>query len=133
MAKLLALTLGAAVLWGCIDTAPAALPAPTSPDPSTPPAVPAGPAEPASAGVSLDHYRCDEGIGFTVRFADDSATIDAGPFGSDTLLRDAGGTSPQQKVYSSARMRAEFGLGASGREAILRYPLAPLVAHCVRD
>jgi hypothetical protein len=30
-------------------------------------------------------------------------------------------------------MRAEFGLGASGREAVLRYPLLPLVARCVRD
>ena len=60
-------------------------------------------------------------------------SIDAGRVGSDVLLRDAGGITPQQTVYSNARMRAEFGLGASGREAILRYPLAPLVAHCVRD
>jgi hypothetical protein len=135
MAKLLVLALVAAVLWGCATT-PAAPPAPASPAspaPSTSPAEPAAAAERASPGASLDHYRCDEGVDFTVRFADDSARIDAGPFGSDELLRDAGGTTPQQTVYSNARMRAEFGLGASGREAILRYPLAPLVAHCVRD
>ena len=45
-----------------------------------------------------------------------------GSRGNDVLLRDAGGMTPQQTVYSNARMRAEFGLGASGREAILRYP-----------
>ena len=127
MAKLLVLALGAAMLVGCTATAPAAPPAPAKS------VAPTGSAEPASPGASLDHYRCDEGVAFTVRFADDAASIDAGPFGSDLLLRDAGGTTPQQTVYSNARMRAEFGLGASGREAILRYALAPLVAHCVRD
>src|SRR6185369_12441258 len=133
MAKLLVLALGTAVLFGCTTTAPAAAPPPTRPTASTTAAEPASSAEPNTPGASLDHYRCDEGVEFTVRFADDSANIDAGPFGSDVLLRDAGGTTPQQTVYSNARMRAEFGLGASGREAILRYPLAPLVAHCVRD
>jgi len=49
------------------------------------------------------------------------------------LLRDAGGTTPLQTVYTNARLRAEFGLGVSGREAILRYPLVPLVARCVRQ
>lgn len=78
-------------------------------------------------------YRCEYNIEFTVRFADDTAVLDAGRRGRDVLLRDAGGTSPQHSVYSSPRMRAEFGLGASGREAILRYPLLPLVARCARD
>ena len=133
MAKLLVLAVGVAVLWGCAATAPAGPPAPAAPALSASPIAPAGSVEAASPGASLDHYRCDEGVAFTVRFADDSATIDAGPRGSEVLLRDAGGTTPQQTVYSNARMRAEFGLGASGREAILRYPLAPLVAHCVRD
>jgi hypothetical protein len=71
---------------------------------------------------------------FNVRFADDSAMLEsAPPLGSETLLRDAGGVTPQQTVYSNARMRAEFGLGASGREAIVRMPSPPLLAHCVRD
>ena len=68
-----------------------------------------------------------------VRFSDDSAVLDAGQRGSEVLLRDAGGATPQQTVYSNARMRAEFGLGASGREAMLRYASPPLVAHCVQE
>ena len=100
----------AAVLWGCTTT---------------------GPATPAGPAASLAHYRCEHGIEFTVRFVDDSAMVDAGPRGSDVLLRDAGGVTPQQTVYSNPRMRAEFGLGVSGREAILRYAAPPLAAHCV--
>lgn len=86
-------------------------------------------AEPAGT----QRYRCDQGIAFTVRFTDDSAVVDAGPRGNDVLLRDAGGATPQQTVYSNPRMRAEFGLGASGREAMLRYATPPLAAHCVME
>ena len=78
-------------------------------------------------------YRCEYNLEFTVRFVDDTAVLDAGLRGRDVLYRDAGGTTAQQSVYSSPRMRAEFGLGASGREAIVRYPLLPLVARCARD
>ncbi len=84
------------------------------------------------ADENLPRYRCEHDIGFTVKFVDDSAILN-GSRGYDVLYRDAGGQTPQQPVYSSPRMRAEFGLGASGREAILRYPLLPLVARCVRD
>jgi hypothetical protein len=77
-------------------------------------------------------YRCEHGIDFKVKFVDDTAVLD-GAGGSDLLFRDAGGQGAQQAVYSNPRMRAEFGLGASGREAVLRYPLLPLVARCVRD
>ena len=93
------------------------------------------------AGPELPHYRCEHGVEFTVKFVDDSALLDAGPRGYDVLYRDApstgsgqaGGTTPQRTVYSNPRARAEFGLGATGREAILRYPLLPLVVRCVRD
>ena len=68
-----------------------------------------------------------------MRFEGDSALLDAGGRGSDVLLRDAGGLTPQQTVYSNPRMRAEFGLGPNGTEAILHYPQLPLVAHCLRD
>ena len=64
---------------------------------------------------------------------DDSAVIDAGSRGNDVLLRDAGGVTPQQTVYSNPRVRAEFGLGTGGREAILRYLSPQLIANCVRD
>ena len=77
-------------------------------------------------------YRCEHGIEFMARFIDDTAVLD-GTRGYDVLYRDAGGQGPQQTVYSNPRMRAEFGLGAGGREAVLRYPLLPLAARCVRD
>jgi len=86
-----------------------------------------------SPGPSLPRYTCEHGITFSVRFVDDTVVLDGGAQGRDLLYRDAGGLTPQQTVYSNGRMRAEFGLGASGREAILRYPLLPLVARCVRD
>ena len=86
-----------------------------------------------SSGPGSPRYRCEHGIAFSVRFVDDTALLDAGTRGYDVLSRDAGGLTPQQTVYSNPRMRAEFGLGASGREAILRYPLLPLVARCLRD
>ena len=75
-------------------------------------------------------YRCDGGIEFTARFVDDSVLIDS-TRGYEVLYLDAGGTTPQQRFYSNPKMKAEFGLGVGGREAILRYPLLPLVARCV--
>ena len=81
---------------------------------------------------SAAQYRCEQGIDFNVKFVDDTAVLE-GTGGSDLLFRDAGGQGAQQAVYSNPRMRAEFGLGTSGREAVLRYPLLPLVARCVRD
>ena len=77
-------------------------------------------------------YRCEQGIEFSVKFVDDSALIDSSR-GYNVLLRDAGGQGEGQTVYSNAVVRAEFGLGAGGREAVLRYPLLPLVVRCVRD
>ncbi|MDB5966104.1 MAG: hypothetical protein JWQ72_2604 [Polaromonas sp.] len=76
-------------------------------------------------------YRCEAGVEFTARFVDDSVVLD-GSRGYDVLYRDAGGVG-QQTVYSNPRMRAEFGLGPGGREAIVRYPLLPLVLRCVRS
>lgn len=106
------------MLWlsGC-----ASIGAPGTPGTATVPALASG----------TPHFRCDHGIVFTVRFTDDTAVLDAGPQGRDVLLRDAGGSTPQQTVYSNSRMRAEFGLGATGREAMLRYASPPLAAHCV--
>jgi hypothetical protein len=77
-------------------------------------------------------YRCEQGIEFSVKFVDDSALIDS-TRGYNVLFRDAGGQGEGQPVYSNAVVRAEFGLGAGGREARLSYPLLPLVARCVRD
>ena len=76
-------------------------------------------------------YRCDQAVEFRVRFVDDSAVI-AGPRGLEVLLRDAGGVTPQQTVFSNARVRAAFGLGANASEALLHYPLESLELRCVR-
>lgn len=119
--------LGAGVLLGCAPAPPAPSPAPT------PVGGPAAEPPAVSPNASLQRYRCDQNFDFTVRFTDDSAVIDAGARGNDVLLRDAGGVTPQQTVYSNPRVRAEFGLGAAGREAILRYLSPQLVANCVRD
>jgi len=132
--KFLALgLLGAGALLGCASVATGS--PPTGPSPNQVPAAaapePAAPA--ATPSASLQRYRCDQNFDFTVRFMDDSAVIDTGSRGNDVLLRDAGGVTPQQTVYSNPRVRAEFGLGAGGREAILRYLSPQLVANCMRD
>ncbi|MDB5883230.1 MAG: hypothetical protein JWP43_3108 [Ramlibacter sp.] len=118
-----------AALWGCAAAPPLASPAVTSgvPAPVPAPAV-AAPEPPAAARDA--RYRCDQGIDFTVRFADDSAFIDSPKRGSEVALRDAGGVTPQQSVYSNAHLRAEFGLGPAGREAKLHYLPDPQIAHC---
>ncbi|MDB5938360.1 MAG: hypothetical protein JWP77_724 [Polaromonas sp.] len=76
-------------------------------------------------------YRCEQGLQFTVRFVNDTAVL-KGARGDDVLLRDAGGQGAQT-VYSNPRLRAEFGMGAGAREAVLQYLQQPLVARCVRD
>jgi hypothetical protein len=79
-----------------------------------------------------DRYRCENDVAFTVKFASDSATVNSNR-GYEVLYRSAGGLTPNQTVYSNPRMRAEFGLGATGQEAILRYLLQPVVVRCARD
>jgi hypothetical protein len=123
--------LASGALLGCVSAPPTPAPAPvTAPAPADPAVSPATPASPAAA---QQRYRCDQNFEFSVRFMDDSAVIDAGSRGNDVLLRDAGGVTPQQTVYSNPRLRAEFGLGAGGREAILRYLAPQLVVNCMKD
>ncbi len=76
-------------------------------------------------------YECDQNLKFSVRFVNDTAVL-KGARGDDVLLRDAGGQG-EQTVYSNPRLRAEFGLGAGGREAVLQYLQQPLMARCMRD
>ena len=82
--------------------------------------------------AEAERYRCENDIAFTVKFANDSATVSSNR-GYEVLYRTAGGLSPSQTVFINPRMRAEFGLGTTGREAILRYLLQPVVVRCVRD
>ena len=121
--------LATGALFGCASAPPASAPV-QAPAPTPAPAAAPAPLPPAA---SLQRYRCDQNFDFTVRFMDDSAVVDAGARGNDVLLRDAGGVTPQQTVYSNPRLRAEFGLGANGREAILRYLSPQLVVNCLKD
>jgi hypothetical protein len=91
------------------------------------------PTTPSPADGAPARYRCDHDIVFTVRFNDGTATIDSGGRGIDTLLRDAGGVTPQQTVYSSTTVRAQFGLSPEGRGARLNYLSPALEATCVRE
>ena len=75
-------------------------------------------------------YRCDQADGFEVVFGADSAVL-TGQRGRQELLRDAGGLTPQQTVYSNATVRVEFGLGPDGREALLRTLKPAAVRRCV--
>ena len=86
----------------------------------------------ADADINLQRYRCENDVAFTVKFANDSATINSNR-GYEVLFRTAGGLSAEQTVYSNPRMRAEFGLGTAGNQSILRYLLQPVVVRCVRD
>jgi len=124
--------LAAVCLGGCASPPPATPSGAVAQPAPVPPAAPAASAASAPGPVTagLHRYRCDQALEFTVRFDDGTAVLDAGPRGNEVLLRDAGGATPQQTVYSNTRMRAEFGLGATGREAILRYAQPALTAHC---
>jgi hypothetical protein len=115
-------------LCGCGSPA-AAMPAAASAQPDVamqPPTARAG-----SGPARPWRYRCDGGLEFSVQFGDGAATMDAMPGGSQVLLRDAGGATPRQTVYSNERMRVEFGLGESGREALVREAGATDGVHCV--
>jgi hypothetical protein len=86
----------------------------------------------------LPFYRCEYGIEFTAKFVDDSVAL-SGSRGYEVLYRSSKQAStpasakPNANEYSNARMEAEFNLGPTLREAIVRYPLLPLVSRCVRD
>lgn len=79
------------------------------------------------SAAPLPFYRCEYGIEFTAKFIDDSVALDS-VRGYDVLYR-----SDKASVYNNPRMNVEFNLGVLGREAIVRYPLLPLAARCVRD
>jgi hypothetical protein len=86
----------------------------------------------------LPLYRCEYGIEFTAKFVDDSVALNS-TRGYDILYRGGkhasspANTKPNSNEYSNARMQVQFDLGPTLREAIVRYPLLPLVSRCVRD
>ena len=88
------------------------------------------------ADPDLILYRCENDVAFTVKFSNDSATINSNR-GYEVLYPtkgiNNGGLPSSQTTYNNTRMRAEFGLGSTGNEAILRYLLQPIVVRCSRD
>ena len=94
----------------------------------------AGCAQTPSAPVASERYRCELGIEFTAHFQDNSVALDT-TRGYELLFRDAKPLPdpPKPNEYRNPRMSAEFKLGKDGNEALLRYPLLPLVVRCVRD
>jgi hypothetical protein len=91
-------------------------------------------AQTTATSPPAERYRCEYGIEFSARFADDSVALDT-TRGYELLFRDGKPlpAAPKPNEYRNPAMSAEFRLGASGREALLRYPLLPLVVRCVRD
>lgn len=79
-------------------------------------------------------YRCEMGIEFSARFSGESVALDT-TRGYEMLFRDAVPlpNPPRPNEYRNPRMSAEFKLGKDGNEALLRYPLLPLVVRCVKD
>lgn len=131
----LIVTLPLMALAGACSGGPGPRPgAPESPPATVVPAVaPDAAASTSAAASDTASYRCDHDIRFTVRFGDDSAEIDAGARGTQTLQRDAGGVTPTQTVYSSTAAKVEFGLDPQGRGAQLHWVDPPLEASCVRE
>jgi hypothetical protein len=129
--------LAAGLLVGCAATAPAPPPGSVTP-PAVPPAAPAAPAPlpapaPTTESTGAVRLLCDHGLELRASFEQDQVRLSGLPEGPEALLRDAGGVTPQQSVFSNPRLRAEFGLGADGREAALHLlqPF-PRTLHCRR-
>lgn len=120
----------ALLLAGCAGgerTAPAA-PVVEAPADPVKPAEPAPPPEPP--GVA--RLRCDDATELRVAFAGDEVRVAGLGAGEQVLLRDAGGETPQQSVFTNEVLRAEFGLGPDGREAHLQELRSQRQLHCVR-
>lgn len=97
-------------------------------------ALPGPAAEPMAAGSGVIALRCDEGLQLRLRVLHDEAQVEGLPGGPELLLRDAGGVTAQQSVFSNERVRAEFGLGAQASEAVVHLlQPQPRDLHCRRD
>lgn len=106
-----------------------------APEAPPPPPILSAPAtaDPAPAEPVVLRLRCDDGLELRLRVLQDEVQVDGLPDGREVLLRDAGGVTSQQSVFSNARVRAEFGLGEQASEAVvhLLQPL-PRDLHCRR-
>lgn len=91
--------------------APTPVPAAASAQPIVSPSV--------AVAVQGVRYACDNGLTLRARFEDGTVTLAGLPQGDELLLRDAGGVTPEQTVWSNERLRAEFGLPPAGEGAAL--------------
>jgi hypothetical protein len=91
-------------------------------------------ASPSAPELQLQRYRCEFGIEFAARFSGESVALDS-TRGYEMLFKDAKPLPelPKPNEYRNSRMSVEFNLGKDGNEALLRYPLLPLAARCVKD
>lgn len=116
---------------GCasVEPPPAVVSVPDA-DPA-PPRVQPQAESPAAQGVP---YACDNGLTVHARFGEGAVTVSGLPQGEEVLLRDAGGVTPEQTVWSNEHLRAEFGLppGSGGASLQLLQPQA-LTLHCQRQ
>ena len=77
-------------------------------------------------------YRCEHDLRMSVEFRGNAVVLDSRQ-GYDILYRLEGDGPGPVAHYANTRMSAEFGLGPQGREAVIHYPLLPLVARCVTE
>ena len=129
MRKSLAATAFVTCIAGCATPAPPVALTPAVPDAQAAPA----PAAPVASATGLAHFSCEQGLAFDAKFGDGSVELLFASRGAQVLQRDAGGTTPQQTVYSSTDAKVEFGLGAEGRQAKLNLVSPPVETRCVRE
>ena len=92
-----------------------------------------GPEPAAGSPTGTVRYACEDGTRLRVRLQEDAAQLEGLPGGPDALLRDAGGLTPRQRVYAGPRVRAEFGLGPDGTQAVLQLlQPQPATLRCAR-
>jgi hypothetical protein len=105
---------------GCASPAPEPTVAPAPPVRVEQPAVSAPESAPPSVPADAVRYRCGGERVLLVRLREDVAQVQGLPQGEETLLLDAGGVTPQQRVFSNPGVRMEIGLGDRGREAVVQ-------------
>lgn len=100
-----------------------------------------GPSDPGAAGVPATGasmpalaYRCDDGSSFSLRrdAGADAVVLEGSGLARETLMRDAGGASPEEAVFSSTRTKLELGLAPGGRGAMLRQAEPARALRCER-
>ena len=114
----LAAAAAAALAAGCVARAPNVAPLPPAP-PEPPPVTAPEPVQPSLPEGAM-RYRCGGERVLLVRLREDVAQVQGLPQGEETLLLDAGGVTPQQRVFSNPGVRMEIGLGDRGREAVFQ-------------